>query len=91
MPVWHPSLAGVSSAHAAHYPLCHAQQYSDYSAQMKRGSHESKLIHLMMSNATEVEVAQATVRWFRFLGEVASLVSAEIAERRDSHDTGDVR
>ena len=52
---------------------------------------ESELVRLVMKDATEAEIAEATRRWFGYLQVLDSIVTEQLRKERDSRDAGSVR
>jgi len=52
---------------------------------------ESELVRLVMKDATEAEIAEATRRWFGYLQTLDAIVSERSRKESDSRDAGSVR
>ena len=52
---------------------------------------ESELVRLVMKDATEAEIVEATRRWFGYLQTLNAIVSEQLRKERDSRDAGSVR
>jgi len=52
---------------------------------------ESELVRLVMKDATEAEIAEATRRWFGYLQVLDAIVTERSRKESDSRDAGSVR
>ena len=52
---------------------------------------ESELVRLVMKDATEEEIAEATRRWFGYLQVLDAIVTEHLRKERDSREAGLVR
>lgn len=52
---------------------------------------ESELVRLVMKNASEAEIAEATRRWFGYLQVLDSIVTERSRKETDSRNEGSVR
>ena len=51
----------------------------------------SELVRLVMKDATEAEIAEATRRWFGYLQVLDVIVTEHLRKERDSREAGLVR
>ena len=67
---------------------CHSPEYD---RPMAPKPPESELVRLVMKDATEAEIAEATRRWFGYLQVLDAIVTEQLRKERDSRDAGSVR
>ena len=64
-----------------------AQSYREYSDMMTQPKLESKFVRRVMAGASEVEIEEATRRWFDFLRILGGMARRLDREARDSRES----